>query len=530
MKLIFIFLALICLSKAQIVSISCEFTPMTINNNQEYGCWLTISNSIGFDNFLIINGAHTFGFSNENVTILLREAGTTSIVPRIICDRFPNLKWAEFSNYRISSLSETSFGGCESLEVIELNQNSITEITDRIFERNSNLINLDLSGNLITSLSSSVFQNNQNLETVNFANNRLTSLPNEIFDNLTRLRILNLQTNQITSLENVFGSLPSLERLYLYENNLTVLAADSFGIMENLIYLDLSSNPLINIENGAFRSLGNLEYFYAIACQLRNLNSDSFEGLTGLLTLNLNFNELENLPTGIFRHFERLFYLSLWGNRLKTLKRDQFGDLSFLTSADFDNNVINAIERNVIEDATNLNALLLSENLCASGIFSNFSANRVQHMERLQRCFRNFELSIETTTDNNANYEYHSAPEPGIQFRVLTDNIIHIALSPSNTTQQPLVEIFIGTANNTRSSIRWNQEQEVALVPTPEIIRVGQWNGFRISWANHVVLVSREGEQFPFMVFTIAETFDVNFFGLRTPESRGEWSIQPVDL
>jgi hypothetical protein len=80
-----------------------------------------------------------------------------------------------------------------------------------------------------------------------------------------------------------------------------------------------------------------------------------------------------------------------------------------------------------------------------------------------------------------------------------------------------MLEVIIGTANNTRSVIRLNQETDVVVVPTPNIIRSDQTNGFRVTWANRVVLVFREAEPWPFMVYTMADVFNVNFYGLRTP-------------
>jgi hypothetical protein len=80
-----------------------------------------------------------------------------------------------------------------------------------------------------------------------------------------------------------------------------------------------------------------------------------------------------------------------------------------------------------------------------------------------------------------------------------------------------MLEIRIGTTNNTRSLIRRNQEdRNVVIVPTPEIIRHDEWNSFRIIWINHVVSVFRGNEQFPFMSFTMTDIFPVQFYGLQS--------------
>ena len=78
-----------------------------------------------------------------------------------------------------------------------------------------------------------------------------------------------------------------------------------------------------------------------------------------------------------------------------------------------------------------------------------------------------------------------------------------------------MIEIFIGTANNTRSVIRMNQETDVVTMPTPNIIAMGQWNDFRVTWDERVILVYRGNSSFPFMAFTMQDFFTVNFYGLR---------------
>jgi hypothetical protein len=80
-----------------------------------------------------------------------------------------------------------------------------------------------------------------------------------------------------------------------------------------------------------------------------------------------------------------------------------------------------------------------------------------------------------------------------------------------------MLEVLIGVGNNTRTVIRRNQETDVVTVPTPGIISSDGWNGFRISWANHAVLVFREGEEWPFIGLSMIDFFPVNFYGLRSP-------------
>lgn len=92
---------------------------------------------------------------------------------------------------------------------------------------------------------------------------------------------------------------------------------------------------------------------------------------------------------------------------------------------------------------------------------------------------------------------------------------MQIALTPFDFEWRPMIEIFIGASNNTKSVIRVNQETNVVTVPTPNIISPDQWNDFRITWVNQIILVYRGNDTFPFMAFTMQDFFPVNFYGLR---------------
>jgi hypothetical protein len=104
-----------------------------------------------------------------------------------------------------------------------------------------------------------------------------------------------------------------------------------------------------------------------------------------------------------------------------------------------------------------------------------------------------------------------------MDFRVRPeDGPVHIAITPSQSSDLPMIEVILGAANNTRSMIRVSNDVDVVDMPTPNVLSIGEWNGFRVTWANNVVTVWRTGD-FPFLVHSMVEFFDVQFYGLRTP-------------
>lgn len=103
------------------------------------------------------------------------------------------------------------------------------------------------------------------------------------------------------------------------------------------------------------------------------------------------------------------------------------------------------------------------------------------------------------------NYRFYRFPAPGIMARIDTNSEIHISLNPVNFEAVPRIEIHIGVEGNTRSRIIRNGNEVVVDIPTPDIVRPIGWTGFRVIYSNFVVMVLREGEQWPFMGFQMVK-------------------------
>lgn len=571
-KIIFILLATIFVASAQ--ELSCNYFLL----GATYRCDLTINNPDGVNNFTSIGGTHLDGLSDANVTYIVRAVGTTSILPTIICETFPNLEflnfvasgvteltdeslagctrltWIRFWNSRISSISENAFANQRNLEYLDMDANQITSLPANVFANQQNLITLELTGNRGLQLPQTIFNSlsslnilllaNTNLSTINpmwFANtpnlnylyladNNLSNLQDNWFLNLASLNFIHLGHNGISNIQNgALRSLTNLSTLYLYGNEFSEIGSGWFDGLNNLGFLDLGQSGVETIQNGAFRNLENLNGLSLSNNLIRNLSANAFEGLRNLRYLYIGNNRLEEFPEQVFGAID-VSYLGLWGNELKVLRRNQFGNLNNLNIMDLSTNLINGIDQRLLEDARQLDTLYLFSNLCENGWFGGFIQNRNQHMERLARCFRNFRYMIDIVTEANATFSFFEAPQPGISFRVNSNNEINIAITPFDQVWNPMVFIMIGTNNNTRSSITRNRADENPIViPTPGILRENEWNDFRITWANHVLLVFREGDEFPFLAFTMIDIFPVRFYGLRSIQTTASWSVLPFD-
>jgi Leucine-rich repeat (LRR) protein len=102
---------------------------------------------------------------------------------------------------------------------LQLNNNRLTSLPDRIFSGLTTLQSLWLHNNQLTSLPDGIFSGLVSLRVLRLHNNQLASLPEGIFSGLVSLRVLKLYDNQLTSLpEGIFSGLASLQTLWIHNN------------------------------------------------------------------------------------------------------------------------------------------------------------------------------------------------------------------------------------------------------------------------------------------------------------------------
>ena len=154
-----------------------------------------------------------------------------------------NLEYLDISNNLFSSLN-TLIGMPNSLKILDLNQNQLTEIDNISFS--DNLFSLSFWGNQITEINTATLPTS--LVELSCSNNPLTTLD---VSPLVNLYLLAAGNCQLTSLEFGESPLPSFGELYCSNNNLTELDISN---LTNLSYqLDCSNNQLtfLNLKNGA---------------------------------------------------------------------------------------------------------------------------------------------------------------------------------------------------------------------------------------------------------------------------------------
>ena len=169
------------------------------------------------------------------------------------------------SNNQITRISSSYFSHCESLQRLELFRNQIVSVDDNCFSLLPSLTHLDLGNNKLRALNgSSLSSGCPLLQTLILSQNELTEPPNPL--RLPLLKNLWLNGNRIdklsawlpvtvgqkltpkASVEMLFPAfLPSLQKLFIQDNQLRQLDRHCLSCCPLLQELDLSFNSLQSI-------------------------------------------------------------------------------------------------------------------------------------------------------------------------------------------------------------------------------------------------------------------------------------------
>ncbi|XP_068964600.1 extracellular matrix protein 2-like [Petaurus breviceps papuanus] len=176
---------------------------------------------------------------------------------------------------------------------------------------------------------------------------------------------------------------PSLKTLYLSENDISKISAETFNGVPNLEWLDLSKNKLdtqslhpdvfknltrlkrINLDGNSLSAIpelpGSLQELKINDNVLRGLHRTSFRGLTKLLTLEAEGNQLNdgNIYPLAFQPLKSLMYLRLDCNHFRGIPQ---GLPASLQELHLDANQIEEVSERVLNKSWSLNLLVLSNN------------------------------------------------------------------------------------------------------------------------------------------------------------------------
>ncbi|KAL7837275.1 hypothetical protein SRHO_G00269860 [Serrasalmus rhombeus] len=156
-------------------------------------------------------------------------------------------------------------------------------------------------------------------------NNYIVQVTADSFNNATELKWINLGNNRIRSIDKqVFEKLPNLLYLYMERNQLKEVPSD---LPVGLEQLQLSRNQISKIAPGTFSKMEHLVLLDLHHNRISdsNLGKNIFKDLKNLIQLNLAHNILRRMPTNIPNS---VFQLFLDRNNIEDIPRDYFKDFT----------------------------------------------------------------------------------------------------------------------------------------------------------------------------------------------------------
>lgn len=132
-------------------------------------------------------------------------------------------------------------------------------------------------------------------------------------------------------------------------------------------------------------------------------------------------------------------------------------------------------------------------------------------------------------TEDKLEYTFFPINKFTVNLTVKAGHNAHICLAPEASSEvNPMIEIFIGGWENSKSAIRFNREKpDKAEAETPSICNADEDKNFVLTWNNEgEVSISMAGASEPFLHWKNEEPFPISFLGVRTAwGATGTWNI-----
>ncbi|KAF2903403.1 hypothetical protein ILUMI_02781 [Ignelater luminosus] len=211
-----------------------------------------------------------------------------------------------FSYCGIKYLETGLFQSCINIRFLDISHNLLEseQLSSDVFKGPYNnslyqpiaLEYLDLSYNQIHSLQKKVFEHTPNLKYLNLEGNALRVVDHVsclALSRATQLHVLNLACNRLTELpSDAIKHFPNLTEINLAYNELDFVPIALGFVANSLQILNISNNPIIELEHNTFEGLENLLQLYSNnLTKLGNIRTHSFQSLKHLKILRLSHNK-----------------------------------------------------------------------------------------------------------------------------------------------------------------------------------------------------------------------------------------------
>ncbi|ETN64561.1 leucine-rich transmembrane protein [Anopheles darlingi] len=322
-------------------------------------------------------------FADQNIQILDLSDNHFSEIPRELA-QFPLLHYLDMSANNISQLPEDALAGMNSLSILILSNNYISNWADihpnQLLLHATNLRELRLTRNQFTSFSSndgSLVLASTSLRYLDLSSCRITKVSGaEVIGGLTNLEQLKLSDNPIVSISSMVSR--SLKKLELNNCKLAALQSTVFTGLDALKEVNLAHNYRLSLgsleEQSNVRS-GSLRKINLSHC---NMNSLDLQGFPQLLTAVVSANMIQQLGRDSFTGTPLLEHLDLSFNSIHNIHKEAFLPLHHLKTLDLSFNMISRIDGKLFKSNDLLTDVNLSRNFI--GRLSRISAESLAYL------------------------------------------------------------------------------------------------------------------------------------------------------
>lgn len=213
----------------------------------DYTCivWATSIKEVGVE--IAFDGEHVNGNDETSVRTVAYLWSLVYYLPADIFTQFPELEILNLQNSCLKEITKSSLEGGALLKRLYLKGNHIQRIGANVFSDCPELEFLFLSSNNIDFVERRAFNGLANLKKLKLDKNYIKVICNQTFSELTSLTELHLMSNRIETLEaNLFDNNKLLEFLDLRNNKIEAIDPNVLDCAKNLKTVNLLDNVCLD--------------------------------------------------------------------------------------------------------------------------------------------------------------------------------------------------------------------------------------------------------------------------------------------